>query len=228
MKCRDIIRSAQRQHRKLLTLAESQAILQHHKIPFMKNIFVKYPDEAIAAAKKIGFPVALKVVSPEISHKTDVGGLQLNLRDEAEVSSAFKKIVASIRRKHQHAHISGFLVQQMASGLEVLVGGKKDLQFGQTICFGAGGIFVEVYDDVSFRVVPISKKDAQEMIREVKAYKILHGYRGKHYDVSAIEKILLSTSKFLEEHQEIAELDINPIFVQAKGVVAVDARIILS
>jgi len=227
MKCRDIIRSAQRQHRKLLTLAESQAILQQHKIPFVKNIFVKYPDEAIAAAKKIGFPVALKVVSPEISHKTDVGGLQLNLRDDAEVSSAFKKIVASIKRKHQHAHISGFLVQQMASGLEVLVGGKKDLQFGQTIAFGAGGIFVEVYDDVSFRVVPILKKDAQEMVREVKAYKILHNYRGKHYDVPAIEKILLSTSKLLEEHQEIVELDINPIFVHAKGAVAVDARIVI-
>jgi len=227
MKCSHIIHNAQKQHRKVLTLAESQLILQHHKIPFVKNIFVKYSEEAAAVAKKIGFPVALKIISPDISHKTDVGGLQLNLRDEAEVSVAFKKIVASVKHKQPDARISGFLVQQMTNGLEVLVGGKKDLQFGQTIAFGAGGVFVEVYDDVSFRVVPISKKDAQEMIREVKAYKILHGYRGKHYDVSAIEKILLSTSKLLDEHQEIVELDINPIFVRAKGAVAVDARIVI-
>lgn len=228
MKCRDIIRNAKKQHRKLLSMAESQAILQQHKIPFVKNIFVKYAEEAVTAAKKIGFPVALKAVSPEISHKTDVGGVQLNLQNEAEVSAAFKKIVASIRRRQPDAHISGFFVQEMTGGTEVLVGGKKDLQFGQTIAFGAGGIFVEVYDDVSFRVVPISKKDAQEMIREVKAYKILYGYRGKHYDISAIEKILLSTSKLLEEHQEIVELDINPIFVQAKSAMAVDARIVLN
>lgn len=225
MKCSEIIRNAQRQRRKILTLSESMAIVQRHEIPFAKNFFVKYPDEAAAAAKKIGFPVALKVISPNISHKTDVGGLKLNLRDEIEVTSGFKEIVANIRQKQPNASISGFLVQKMVEGLEVLIGGKKDMQFGQTIAFGAGGVFVEVYDDISFRVVPISKKDAEEMVREVKAYKILHGYRGKNYDVTAIQKILLNVSKLLEKHQEISELDINPIFVQSKGAVAVDVRI---
>jgi len=228
MKCSQIILNVQRQHRKLLTLAESQTILQRHKIPFVKNIFVKYSEEAAAVAKKIGFPVALKVVSPEISHKTELGAVQLNLRDEAEVSHAFKKILANIKQKQPSASISGFLVQKMADGVEVLVGGKNDLQFGQTIAFGAGGVFVEVYDDVAFRVVPISKKDAEEMIREIKAYKILQGYRGKHYDVAALQKILLNTSKLLEKHHDIVELDINPIFVQTKGAVAVDARIAIS
>jgi acetyl-CoA synthetase (ADP-forming) len=225
MKCSQIISNAKRQHRKLLTIAESQTILQSHKIPFVKNIFVKYSDEAETAARKIGFPVALKVVSPDISHKTEFGAVQLNLQNETEVKQAFKKIVANIRKRQPKASIAGFLVQKMVSGQEVLVGGKKDAQFGQTIAFGAGGVFVEVYDDISFRVVPISKIDAEEMIKEIKAYKILHGYRGKNYDIAAIQKILLSVSEMLNKHQEIAELDINPIFVQSKGAVAVDARI---
>jgi len=228
MKCSEIIRNAQRQHRKVLTLAESQAILQRHNIPFVKSVLVKYSDEAAAAAKKIGFPVALKVVSQDITHKTELGAVQLNLRNEEEVLDAFKKILANIKQKEPRAGIAGFLVQKMASGQEVLIGGKKDFQFGQTIAFGAGGIFVEVYDDVSFRVVPISKKDAAEMIKEIKAYKILHGYRGKHYDTAELEKILLKTSEMLEKHQDIVELDINPIFVQPKGAVAVDARIVVS
>ena len=226
MRCEAIIRNSLKQKRKLLTLSESQAILQQHNIPFVKNIFVKYPEEAAVAAKKVGFPVALKVVSPDISHKTEVGGVQLNLRDEAEVLLAFKKIVQAVKRKD--ASISGFLVQRMVGGAEVLIGGKKDLQFGQTLAFGAGGVFVEVYDDVAFRVVPIVRKDAWEMVREVKAYKILHGYRGKHYDIAAVEKILMNTSQLLHKHQEILELDINPVFVQSKGAIAVDARILLS
>jgi len=212
----------------LLTLAESQMILQRHKIPFVKNILVKYEEDAINAAKRIGFPVALKVVSPDIAHKTEFGAVQLNLRDETEVLLAFKRIVQSIRTKQRDARISGFLVQKMINGVEVLIGGKKDVQFGQTLAFGAGGVFVEVYDDVAFRVVPISKKDAREMIEEVKAYKILHGYRGKHYDTASLEKILLRTSELLEKHQDIIELDINPIFVQTRGAVAVDARIAVS
>ncbi|HLC39908.1 MAG TPA: acetate--CoA ligase family protein [archaeon] len=228
MKCSTIIQNARKQKRKLLTLAESQTILQRHKIPFVKNILVKYEEDAINAAKKIGFPVALKVVSPDITHKTEFGAVQLNLRNEAEVLLAFRKIVHSIKKRRRDVRISGFLVQQMVGGAEVLVGGKKDLQFGQTLAFGAGGVFVEVYDDVSFRVVPITKKDAREMIEEVKAYKILHGYRGRHYDLAALEKILLHTSELLEKHQDIVELDINPIFVGAKGAVAVDARIAIS
>lgn len=228
MRCKEIIRNAQKQKRKVLTLAESQLILRQHKIPFVKNIFVKYSEEAVAAAKKIGFPVALKAVSPEISHKTDAGAVQLNLQNETEVQNVFKTILANIKKKQPNANVSGFVVQKMISGQEVLVGGKKDIQFGQTIAFGAGGVFVEIYDDISFRVVPISKKDAQEMVQEVKAYKILHGYRGKHYDIAAIEKILLKTSEMLEKHQDIFELDMNPIFVQTKGAVAVDARIVVS
>lgn len=228
MKCSQIIKNVKRQHRKLLTIAESQVILERHKIPFVKNIFVKYSDEATAAARKIGFPVALKIVSPDVSHKTELGAVQLNLQNEEEVTQTFKKIVASVRKKQPRASISGFLVQQMAGGVEVLVGGKKDAQFGQTIAFGAGGVFVEVYDDISFRVVPITKTDAEQMIREVKAYKILRGYRGKNYDTAALEKILLNVSEMLDKHQEIAELDINPIFVREKDAVAVDARVLLS
>jgi len=227
MKCRDVIKTAQKQKRKLLTLAESQLILEEHGIPFVKSLLVKYPEEAVAAANRLGYPVALKIVSQDISHKTDMGGVVIGLQNEQDVQQAFKKILSSVKQKIPHAKISGFSVQQMAGGLELLIGGKKDSQFGQTVAFGAGGVFVEVYDDISFRVVPITKKDAEEMVREVKAYKILRGYRGKTYDVWSVEKVLLETSKLLEEHQEISELDINPLFVREKGALAVDARISL-
>lgn len=228
MECGRIINGAKKQHRKLLTLIESQEILQRHKIPFAKSIFIKHPDGAMAAARKIGFPVALKVVSPDISHKTEFDAVHVNLNDEKELYSAFKKAATSIKRKKPNAAISGFLVQKMASGQEILIGGKKDSQFGQTIAFGAGGIFVEVYEDVALRVVPISRKDASEMMQETKIYKILKGYRGRHYDLKRLQEILLKTSKMLEEHQEIAELDMNPIFVSATDAVAVDARIVIA
>jgi acyl-CoA synthetase (NDP forming) len=169
----------------------------------------------------------LKVVCAKAIHKTDVGGIALDIKNKEELEKSYQKIINNVKKKVK-AKIDGILIQKMVKGgQEVIVGGKKDPQFGQTLMFGLGGIFTEVYDDVSFRVVPIGKKDAEEMVQEIKGYKILKGYRGKKYDINALIDILLKTSKLLEENQEIVELDINPVIVLQKGAVAVDARIVV-
>lgn len=181
-------------------------------------------DEALAIALQIGYPVAMKISSPDISHKSDVGGVVLNVKRE-EVRTTYAELMALIKKKVPNAKIEGVLVQQMApSGHETIVGLKKDAQFGHALMFGLGGIFVEVYKDVSFRVVPIEKSDALDMIEEIKGYPILKGIRGrKPVDIEAIARVLVSVSDMAEK-ENIIELDINPLVVSEKGAIAVDAR----
>jgi acetyl-CoA synthetase (ADP-forming) len=153
----------------------------------------------------------------------------LNIRNEKELFQAYHQIIKNVKEKAPKAEIEGFFIQEMIkSDCEVIVGGKYDPTFGQTIAFGFGGVFVEVFEDISFRVIPITKEEAMEMIKEIRAFKILKGYRGKKpVDFEALVDILLKTSKMLEENQEIKELDINPIFALPDRAVAVDARIII-
>jgi len=223
------LRSFYRKNRRRnLTEYESRQVLEKYKIPLAKSELVKSVEQAAKAAKKIGYPVVLKIVSPDIVHKTDVGGMILNIKNDAELAAAYKKILINVKKKVRRARIHGLLVQKMVGdGLEVIVGGKKDAQFGETIMFGLGGIFVEVFGDVSFRVVPVERKDAEEMVREIKGYKILKGYRGKKYDVKAVVDVLMKVSKLLEKNDEIAEMDVNPLIVSQRGAVAVDARIVV-
>jgi len=173
--------------------------------------------------------VVLKIVSPDVIHKFDVGGVILNLKRSKEVKDAYNRILANVKKYKPDAKIVGVLVQEMAPpSTEVIVGATKDPQFGPALMFGFGGIFVEVLKDVAFRIAPITKLEAQEMITEVKAYPILRGYRGQPpADVNAIVEILLNTSKLVMDHPEIKELDLNPILVYEKGAITVDARIIL-
>jgi len=214
--------------RKNLTEYESRQILEKYKIPLSKAEIAKNPEQAVKLAKKIGYPVVLKIVSPDVLHKTDVGGVVINIKNEGELKNSYEKILKNVRKKVKRAKVHGMLVQKMVdNGLEVIVGGKKDAQFGETVMFGLGGIFVEVFGDVSFRVVPIGKKDAKDMIEEIKGYKILKGYRGKNYDVNAVADVLVKVSKLLEKNDEIAEMDINPLIVLQRGAVAVDARIVV-
>ena len=186
-------------------------------------------DEAVKFAEEIGYPVVLKIVSPDVIHKFDVGGVALNLKTLSEVKDAYEKILKNVKKHKPNAKIIGVLVQEMApQSTEVIVGAIKDPQFGPALMFGLGGIFVEVLKDVTFRIAPITESDAREMITEVKAYPILKGYRGQPpADIDAIVSILLSTSKLVMAHQEIKELDLNPIMVYEKGAKTVDARIIL-
>jgi acetyl-CoA synthetase (ADP-forming) len=214
--------------RKNLTEYESRQVLEKYKIPLAKSELVKTPEQAVKIAKKIGYPIVLKIVSPDVVHKTDVGGIVVKIKNEVELIEAYEKILKNVKKKVSRAKIHGMLVQKMVGdGLEIIVGGKKDAQFGQTVMFGLGGIFVEVFGDVSFRVVPIEKKDALEMMQETKGYKILKGYRGKKHDVNAVADVLVKVSKFLEKNDEVAEMDINPLIVLPHGAVGADARIIV-
>jgi acetyl-CoA synthetase (ADP-forming) len=225
---KSIIKRIKAQKRSNLTEYESRQILQFYKIPLAKAELAKNEDEALALAKKIGYPVVLKICSPDVVHKTDVGGLALNIKSEEEVKSAFKNVMGNVKKKIPKAKIQGVLVQKMIEGgIEVIVGGKKDPQFGQIVMFGLGGILVEVFEDVSFRVAPVDRGTAEEMVREIRGYKILKGYRGKNYDVEALADILVKTSKLLEANQEIKELDINPVIALPKGAFAADARIVI-
>jgi acyl-CoA synthetase (NDP forming) len=220
---------AKKEGRKNLLETEAKTVCMDYGIPVTKFELAKNEKEATEFAEKIGFPVVLKIVSPDIIHKSDVGGVMVNLKDANSVRNAYQQIMKNVKKHKAKAKIVGVLVQEMApSATEVIIGSTKDPQFGPAIMFGLGGIFVEIMKDVTFRIAPINEEEAREMITEVKAYPLLKGYRNSPpADIDAIVKILLSTSRLVTEHQEIKELDLNPIMVYEKGAKTVDARIIL-
>jgi acyl-CoA synthetase (NDP forming) len=224
-----IIEKAKSASRTLLNEIESKVLLSEAGIPVVETKLATSKQEAIAMSKKFGFPVALKIVSPEIAHKSDVGGVKLGLKTSRQVETAYEEILSAVKQKYPHAVINGVSVQKMARpGTEVIVGMTKDAQFGPVLMFGLGGILVELLKDVSFRIVPLEKEDAREMIREIKGYPILEGFRGMEpVDVSILEDILVKISRFVDRNPEIKELDLNPIFAYRNGAVTVDARIIL-
>jgi acyl-CoA synthetase (NDP forming) len=209
---------------KILTEHEAKKLLAKYGVPVTKEQLASTADEALAIASHIGEPVAMKISSPDILHKSDVGGVVLNVKMEF-VRTTYDDIISRVKKAAPNASIEGILVQQMAPlGQEVIVGLKKDPQFGYALMFGLGGIFVEVYKDVSFRVVPIEKRDALMMISEIKGYSILKGIRGrKPADIDAIADVLMAVSGMVEK-ENIIEFDINPLIVSEKGAVAVDAR----
>jgi len=225
-----IFKDASREGRTILLEPEAKTICMKYGIPVTKFKIATSEKNAAKYACEIGFPVVLKIVSPDIVHKFDVGGVILNLKNRRQVREAYKKIISNVKRSKPDARIVGILVQEMApASTEVIVGMTKDPQFGQALMFGLGGIFVEVLKDVSFRVAPITERDAREMITEIKGYPLLRGYRGMPpADVDTIVQILLKTSKLVMEHPEVDQLDLNPILVYEKGAKVVDARMILS
>ena len=211
-----------------LTPAASMAFLKQAALPLTPFAAVANEDEAVAAAFNIGFPVAVKINSPDVTHKTDVGGVVLNVPDQAGVRAAFRKLAAVETAGGFRA--GGALVCGMAApGVEVIIGVTRDLQFGHAVMFGMGGTMVEVLKDVSFRIVPFSEMDAAEMIGEVRGARILDGVRGaKPADVAALKKLLVQVSELVTQNPEIEELDLNPIFVSPRGVQIADARIVLA
>lgn len=208
----------------MVNLTEDQVrkVLSKYKITLIKQITTKTKEQAVKAAEKLGYPVVMKVISKSIIHKTEVGGVEVNLKYKHEVEGAFDRIVSNVK-KHKKT-MQGVLVQQMGSGYETIIGGNTDPQFGPTLMFGLGGVWVEALQDIAFRVCPLTRKDALEMIQEIKGYKILKGFRGKPAgDLDALVNTILKCSKMMMENK-IQEFDINPLFVQPKGVVAVDFR----
>jgi len=200
-----------------------------YDIPVTKFELAKNEREAAELAEKIGYPVVLKIVSPDIIHKSDAGGVMVNLKSKVGVQNAYRQILENAKKYKVTAKIVGVLVQEMApQSTEIIVGAIKDSQFGQTLMFGLGGIFVELFKDVTFRVAPITQEDAREMVTEVKAYPVLKGYRNTPpADIDAIINILLNTSRLVMDNPEIKELDLNPIMAYGNGAKTVDARIIL-
>lgn len=214
--------------RKVLTVQESKQILQQEGFPVNPTGFGRNLGEILSEAEKIGYPVVIKVSSEDIVHKSDVGGVVTGIRSSHDLENQFKIMEDTIKRKMPNAKIEGFIVEKEESGVELLVGSTYDPIFGPILAFGLGGIYVEVLKDVVFRLIPIEREDATEMISEIKAAKILDGIRGQPpINKKALIDLLLLTSEFIVNHTEIEELDLNPVFASEKGAVVVDARIIL-
>ena len=213
----------------VLTEVESKKFLRKAGIPVVEAKLARSKKETISISKKMGFPVVLKISSPDVVHKSDSGGVKLGLANATQVGKAYNEIISSVKKVYPKAQIEGVSVQSMAPpGVEVIVGMSKDPQFGPVLMFGLGGILVEVLKDVSFRIVPVTERDAREMIREIKGYPMLEGYRGqKPASIPALEKLIVKVSQFVEENPQIKELDLNPIFAYPDKAVAIDARIIL-
>ncbi|KKM66942.1 hypothetical protein LCGC14_1476120 [marine sediment metagenome] len=209
----------------VLTEFESKELLEEIGIVVPDQSLTSSKEETVSAAEKIGFPVVLKLMAGDVIHKSDTGAVKLNLKTREEVEEAYDtlmKIPAQAEKKVS--------VQNMAKEpiTELIIGMTTDPQFGPALMFGIGGILVELLEDVSFRIAPITEYDANEMIKEIKGFPILDGYRGKpKADLDAIVETLLKISALVVEHEEINEMDLNPVFIYEKGLICVDARIIL-
>ena len=224
-----IIDKARSEGRNLLTEVEAKELLKQAGIDVVDTRLATSKDEAISISQELGFPVVLKIASADVVHKSDAGGVKLGLETPEQVGKAYDDIMAAIKKEYPQAKIQGVSVQKMArTGVEVIIGMSKDAQFGPVLMFGLGGILVEILKDVSFRIVPLVKRDAAEMIREIKGYPLLEGYRGQEpVDVANLENLILKVSDFVEKNPDIKELDLNPVFAYKDGAVAVDARIVL-
>jgi acetyl-CoA synthetase (ADP-forming) len=225
-----IFENAKAENRGVLYEHEAKTICMEYGIETPRFQLADSVEKAVEAADSLGYPVVLKVVSPQVTHKSDVGGVLVNLNDSKEVKTGFETIEANLKRYAPKAEFKGVLVQKMAPpGLELIIGAIADPQFGPTVMLGMGGLYVELYKDTSFRIAPINVEDAEEMVEELKASRILKGYRGQPpLDVGAIVDALVNVSNLATRYEGIIEqLDVNPVLVYEKGLQAVDARIIL-
>jgi len=215
---------------RFLTEIESKELLEKAGIPVVDAKLATTKKQAISMGKELGFPVVLKVISADVIHKSDSGGVRLGLGNSTQVGRAYSDIMSSVMQRHPQATIQGISVQPMAPpGIEVIIGMSTDPQFGPVIMFGLGGVLVEILKDVSFRIVPVTRRDAGEMIREIKGYPILAGFRGqKPASVPALEELIVKVSQFIERNPQIRELDLNPVFAYENKAVAVDARVVLA
>jgi len=224
-----IIKKVREEGRKVLTEYESKKILSVYGIPITREKLAKDLDESIKFAEEIGYPVVLKIVSPDITHKTDLGGVKIGIKSQKELEEAYTDLMR-IKDRVKDANIHGVLVQEMLrKGNEVILGMTQDPQFGPVIMFGLGGVFVEVLKDVSFKIPPLTRRDAEDMIKEIKAYPILEGARGGVVsDMNALIDCILKLSELsLDLEEELKEMDINPLFAMEKGAAAVDSLILL-
>jgi acetate---CoA ligase (ADP-forming) subunit beta len=230
MNPKEILAQARKENRTVLTEIEAKQILMQAGINCTDTQLAETKEAAVELSDQFGYPVVLKVSSVDISHKSDAGGVKVNLKNKAEVENAFDEIIQSCKTTVPEANIEGVSVQPMGKpGTEVIIGVIKDPSFGPTIMFGLGGVFVEVLKDVAFRVIPIEASDAEDMINEIQGKKLLEGFRGQEpADIAYLQQMLLKLSDVVDATPEIKEIDMNPIFAYKDGAVVVDARIILT
>jgi acetyltransferase len=231
-KAREIIANARADGRSALTEIESKQVFEIYGLPVTATKLAKSEDDAVRLAKEIGFPIVMKIVSPQILHKSDAGGVKVNIKDEAGVRDAYKSILANAKAYKADAQIHGIAIQEMAPwGTEVIVGSVNDATFGPTVMFGLGGIFVEVLKDVTFRVAPLGHAQASRMLGEIRGAPILAGARGEApRDQKVLADALCKYSTMIYDlKDEISESDANPVLVyeEGKGLKVVDARVIL-
>ncbi len=229
-KIRATIDAVRADRRTALVEAEARAIAQAIGLTVPQTQLAKNTDEAIAVAQRIGYPVVFKIASPDILHKSDIGGVKVSIANDADARDAFDLIAYRAHRFMPDAQIWGVTVQQMIpAGKEIIIGMSRDPQFGPLLAFGLGGIYVEVLKDVTFRIAPITARDADEMIGEIRGAPLLRGVRGEApSDVSAVRDALLRVSQLVSEFPEIVELDVNPLVVHARGAVAIDVRMVVA
>jgi acetyltransferase len=230
---RQVLEGALEEDRYAIGDAEAWDILKAYGLRIPQSELAQNPDEAVDIAAEIGYPVVLKIASPDILHKTDVGGVKVNLESPEEVRDAFELMIFRAERFLPDAHIWGCQVQEMAppGGLEVLIGMNRDPQFGPLVTFGLGGIYVEALKDVTFRVAPFSRREAENMLKEIRSHALLDGVRGKPpVDKEAIVETLLRMGQLVQDFPVIAEFDINPLIVypQGQGAIAIDMRLVLA
>ncbi len=219
-----IVKYADKEGRTYLLEHECKEILEKQGIATTGATVAQSVGEAVKIGEQIGYPVALKVLSPDVIHKSDAGGVKLNLSSPAALERAYNEITTAFAAKN----LAGVTVQKMAPpGLEAIVGINRDPTFGPVLMFGLGGVFVEVLKDVSFRILPLTEKDSEEMIQEIRGYALLRGYRGTAVDIPALKGLLGKLAALIGDHPEISEVDLNPVFLYEKGNVTADARIFL-
>lgn len=210
---------------KQLNFEKAKKILEKYRLPFVKSFLLKSEKQIDNFVNKVGFPAVLKISSADIIHKSDIGGVKVGLQNKEEIASAYSEIIKNAKK--QKAKIEGIVLQKTETGQEIIIGMKRDPQFDVVLMFGIGGVFVEILKDVSFRVAPINKQEAIDMIKEIKASKILEGARGKKaVNLEAIADILVKTGKLALENKKITQIDFNPIITNEKTAKIVDARII--
>lgn len=225
----DVLRKAiaERRHP---TLYEALKFVEAYGLPVARYRLARSADEAVEAAEELGYPVVLKVSSPDVIHKTEVGGVVVGLEGPEDVRKAYDSILSTLKGRVPGARLEGIVVQEMVrDGYEVIVGGLDDPQFGPVVAVGLGGVYVEVFKDVVFELAPITPKEALRSIRMLKAVRILEGYRGKPpADLNALAEFVSKASQLMWDYRgKIKELDLNPTFATPRGALAADARVIL-
>lgn len=204
-------------------MLEDFELLKKNKFKLLQYGWAKTKLEAHMIARAIGYPIALKIISDEISHKTDVGGVKIGIKNDQALSLAYDEIMESVKGYS----MNGILVQKMArKGIELIIGGKKDTQFGHLIILGLGGVYVEIFKDISLRLCPITENDVEEMIEELKSHPIIRGARGqKGISIKELKELMLATSRFIQKN-DLKELDLNPVIFNENGYDIVDARMV--